>query len=112
MAKPEVRELRSLDLSLLRTFDALMRERSVSRAAAHLFLSQPAVSASLNRLREVFGDPMFTRTAHGVTPTPRALALAPQIDKLLADLAALLDDEQPIPTAFAFFAVGDLYLDF
>ena len=99
MAKPELRELRSLDLSLLRTFDALLRERSVSRAAAHLFLSQPAVSASLNRLREVFGDPMFTRTAHGVTPTPRALALAPQIDKLLVDIAALLREEQPFDPA-------------
>lgn len=93
------RELRSLDLALLRTFAALMRERSVSRAAAHLFLSQPAVSAALNRLREVFADPMFTRTAHGVMPTPRALALAPQIDKLLADLAALLHDEQPFDPA-------------
>jgi DNA-binding transcriptional LysR family regulator len=70
------RDIRSLDVGMLRTFDALMRERSVSRAAARLFLSQPAVSASLNRLREVFDDPLFTRTGHGVTPTPRAQALA------------------------------------
>jgi len=78
---------------MLRTFDALMRERNVSRAAARLFLSQPAVSASLNRLRQVFGDPLFTRTSHGVVPTGRALALAPQVDKVLADLAALLEGE-------------------
>ena len=45
------RDIRSLDVAMLRTFDALMRERSVSRAAGRLFLSQPAVSASLNRLR-------------------------------------------------------------
>ena len=82
------RDIRSLDVAMLRTFDALLRERSVSRAAARLFLSQPAVSASLNRLRQVFDDPLFTRTGHGVTPTPRALALATQVEQLLADLAA------------------------
>ncbi len=85
------RDIRSLDIGMLRTFDALLQERSVSRAAARLFLSQPAVSASLNRLREVFADPLFTRTSHGVVPTPRALALAPQVDKVLAELALLLE---------------------
>ena len=49
------RDIRGVDVAMLRTFDALMRERSVSRAAARLFLSQPAVSASLGRLRQVFG---------------------------------------------------------
>lgn len=93
------RDIRSLDLGMLRTFDALMRERSVSRAAARLFLSQPAVSASLNRLRETFGDPLFTRTSHGVEPTARAQALAPQVEKVLADVAALLDAEQPFDPA-------------
>lgn len=84
------RDIRSLDIGMLRTFDVLMREQSVSRAAGRLFLSQPAVSASLNRLREAFGDPLFTRTSHGVLPTARAQALAPQIAKVLADIAALL----------------------
>ncbi|TWO69421.1 LysR family transcriptional regulator [Caenimonas sedimenti] len=93
------RDIRSLDIGMLRTFDALMREQNVSRAAARLFLSQPAVSASLNRLREVFGDPLFTRTSHGVVPTPRARALAPQVAKLLADLAGLLEGDQPFDPA-------------
>jgi DNA-binding transcriptional LysR family regulator len=84
---------------MLRTFDALMRERSVSRAAARLFLSQPAVSASLGRLRDVFDDPLFTRTGHGVTPTPRAVALAPQVEKVLGDVAALLESDQPFNPA-------------
>lgn len=75
---------------MLRTFDALLTERSVSRAASRLFLSQPAVSSSLKRLREVFGDPLFTRTAHGVEPTPRAHALAPHVHAVLADVARLL----------------------
>ncbi len=76
---------------MLRTFDALMRERSVSRAATRLFLTQPAVSASLSRLRDTFGDPLFTRTAHGVEPTARAHALAPQVERVLADLSSLLE---------------------
>ncbi|RYF36005.1 MAG: LysR family transcriptional regulator, partial [Comamonadaceae bacterium] len=77
------------------TFDALMRERSVSRAAARLFLSQPAVSASLNRLREAFDDPLFTRTSHGVVPTARAQALAPQVEAVLGGIAGLLDGGEP-----------------
>lgn len=88
-------DIRGLDIGMLRAFDALMRERSVSRAAARLFLSQPAVSASLNRLRKVFGDPLFTRTAHGISPTPRAEALAPQVAQVLSSLAALLQDREP-----------------
>lgn len=88
-----LRDIRSLDVAMLRTFDALMRERSVSRAAARLFLSQPAVSASLNRLREAFDDPLFRRTGHGVTPTPRALAMAGQVEKLLVDLSALVQGD-------------------
>ncbi|MGE0498195.1 MAG: LysR family transcriptional regulator [Ramlibacter sp.] len=93
------RDIRSLDVGMLRTFDALMQERSVSRAAARLFLSQPAVSASLNRLRVTFDDPLFTRTAHGVTPTPRAHALAPQVARLIDGLAALMSSEQPFDPA-------------
>ena len=85
------RDIRSLDVGMLRTFDALMRERSVSRAATRLFLSQPAVSASLNRLRETFDDPLFTRTARGVEPTARAEALAGQVERVLAELSAMLE---------------------
>ncbi len=93
------RDIRSLDIGMLRTFDALIRERSVSRAAARLFLSQPAVSASLNRLRETFDDPLFTRTSHGVSPTPRALALAAPVERVLADISALLDGAQAFDPA-------------
>ncbi|TFY97544.1 LysR family transcriptional regulator [Ramlibacter rhizophilus] len=93
------RDIRSLDVGMLRTFDALMRERSVSRAAQRLFLSQPAVSASLTRLREVFGDPLFTRMPHGVAPTARAEALAPQVEQLLAGMARLLEPQQDFDPA-------------
>lgn len=88
------RDIRSLDIGMLRTFEALMRDRSVSRAAESLFLSQPAVSASLNRLRETFTDPLFTRTGHGVAPTARALELAPRVEQVLADIGALLQAER------------------
>lgn len=86
-------DIRGLDIGMIRTFDALMRERSVSRAAARLFLSQPAVSASLARLRKTFNDPLFIRTGHGVSPTPKAQRLAPKIEKALFEFAALLDED-------------------
>lgn len=92
-------DIRSLDIGMLRTFEALMRERSVSRAAARLFLSQSAVSATLQRLREVFDDPLFKRTGHGVEPTPRALALASQVQQVLQDIAALLERDRPFDPA-------------
>ena len=84
-------DMRSVELRMLRTFDALIRERSVSRAASRLFLTQSTVSASLRRLRDTFGDPLFTRTAQGVAPTERALELAPHVDRVLLELAALLN---------------------
>jgi DNA-binding transcriptional LysR family regulator len=87
--------LRHLDLNLLKAFDALMDERSVTRAAARLALTQPAVSGILNRLRDSFGDPLFVRTPRGITPTPRALALTGPVKRVLAEIDLLL-----IPTAF------------
>ncbi|HVZ53067.1 MAG TPA: LysR family transcriptional regulator [Pseudolabrys sp.] len=64
--------LRSLDLNLLLVFDAVFQERSISKAARKLHLSQPTVSNSLARLREALRDPLFERTAHGMLPTSRA----------------------------------------
>lgn len=84
-------DLRSLDIGMLRTFDALMRERSVSRAAARLFLSQSAVSGSLAKLRRTFGDPLFRRTASGVAPTPLATSMAAQVADVLARMSRLLE---------------------
>jgi DNA-binding transcriptional LysR family regulator len=66
--------LSSFDLNLLVVFDVLLAERSVTRAAARLGLSQPAVSNALSRLRDALGDPLFVRTPQGMAPTPRALA--------------------------------------
>ena len=59
----------AVDLNLLRVFDAVLRERSVTTASQALGLTQPAVSNALARLRAQFGDPLFVRTAAGMDPT-------------------------------------------
>jgi DNA-binding transcriptional LysR family regulator len=82
--------MHTLDLNLLRVFDALLEERSVTRAGARLGLSQSAVSHALSRLRRVIGDDLFTRTASGMTPTPRARDLGPGVHAALAHLQAAL----------------------
>lgn len=83
-------DFRHFDLNLLLTFRALFEERSVTRAAQRLFLGQPAVSGALRRLREAFGDELLVRTSRGVTPTPRALELARQIEPFLQSLHQVL----------------------
>lgn len=82
--------IRTLDLNLLKTLDALLDERSVTRAAARLSLTQPAVSGMLTRLRDCFDDPLFSRTQRGMVPTLRALELAAPVKKILSEAEALL----------------------
>lgn len=77
---------RTLDLNLLRVFDATMAEGSLTRAAATLAMTQPAVSHALKRLREQLGEELFERVAHGVRPTARAEALWPAVRDALAAL--------------------------
>ena len=70
------RELvRRLDLNLLLSFEALIAERNVTRAAERMSVGQPAMSASLARLRKFFGDPLLVRDGRSLVPTPRALDL-------------------------------------
>ena len=66
----------TLDLNLLRVFDAVMEERSVLRASQKVCLSQSAVSHSLARLREMLDDELVIRTTTGMQPTARAVAMA------------------------------------
>src|SRR5690606_6351790 len=83
-------DITDIDLNLLVVFDALLRTRSVSRAARELRMSQPATSLALNRLRKTFGDPLFVRTSRGIHPTPFSEAMAAPleaiIDRIRADL--------------------------
>lgn len=83
-------DFRRLDLNLLLVFHALLQERNVTRAAARLFIGQPALSGALKRLRAAVGDELFVRTSHGMTPTPRALELAQVIEPLLLSLQQAL----------------------
>lgn len=83
-------DFRRLDLNLLLVFHALLHERNVTRAAARLFIGQPALSGALKRLRAAVGDELFVRTSHGMAPTPRALELAQVIEPLLLSLQQAL----------------------
>ena len=75
-----------LDLNLLVTLETLLAERNVTRTAARLHLSQPAVSAQLSRLRDMFEDPLLVPAHRGMTPTAKALELLGPLRRALDDL--------------------------
>jgi DNA-binding transcriptional LysR family regulator len=85
-----MRDVRNLDLNLLRALDALLDERSVTKAAERLGLTQPAVSGMLTRLRESFGDPLFVRTQRAIVPTLRAMQIGGPLKQILSEVEALL----------------------
>lgn len=88
---------KTLDLNLLKVFDAVMEERSVLRASHRVALSQSAVSHSLARLREMLEDDLFVRTATGMQPTARALTMAPQVREALRSLEAAVEQPRFVP---------------
>src|SRR3546814_14462232 len=71
--------MNELDLNLLRIFDTLIDQRSVTRTANRLGLTHSAISHALARLRQSIGDPLFVRVAGGLQPTARAIEIAPGI---------------------------------
>ena len=73
-----------VDLNLLVYLDVLLRECNVTRAAEELSISQPAMSNSLRRLRDLFDDPILVRTSDGMKPTDRAVELQPLVRTVLA----------------------------
>jgi DNA-binding transcriptional LysR family regulator len=87
-------KLAALDLNLLVVFDAIMRERSVTRAGQRLGLSQPAMSHALTRLRHMLKDELFVRSPNGMVPTPRAEELATPIRIALDGLQQSLEPLQ------------------
>jgi len=87
-------DTRKIDLNLLVALKVLLEERNVSRAAERLSLTQPTVSGMLARLRVLFDEPLFIRTQHGMVPTPKAEALAPALEQLLADAEKLVAPEE------------------
>lgn len=75
--------LEKIDLNLFVVFDAVYRERNVTRVAQRLHLTQPAVSNALGRLRQTFDDPLFVRTPDGMQPTPLADSVVADVRKAL-----------------------------
>lgn len=90
-----------IDLNLFLVFDAIRREGSISRAARHLNLTQPAVSHALGRLRDRLGDPLFVRRGNRMVPTARARTLAGPVADSLAGLQQCLTGELAFDPASA-----------
>jgi DNA-binding transcriptional LysR family regulator len=88
-------KLTRIDLNLLIALSVLLNERSVSKAAEALYITQPAMSKTLNRLRELFDDPLFTRSASGLVPSSKAFELAQKLPNILNQVNGLL-----MPTVF------------
>lgn len=96
-------DLTRVDLNLLVVLLVMYETRSVTAAAQRLYLGQPAVSAALKRLREMFDDPLFVRASQGMTPTPRAEQLVQHIAPLLQGV------QQAIFSTPAFNPLEDRY---
>ena len=89
---------KNLDWHLLEVFLTVLQESNVSRAAERLNLTQSTVSHSLNKLRAIFGDPLFVRSGRGIEPTERARNLRDPVMRILDDMKALADERAFEPT--------------
>ena len=85
--------LNKFDLNLLLALDALLRERSVTRAAERLYVSQPAMSAALAKLRDHFNDPLLVRVGRDLELTPRGRALREPVQQMLLNAHAVLGSQ-------------------
>ncbi|MFG1955454.1 LysR substrate-binding domain-containing protein [Micromonospora sp. NPDC048830] len=83
-------DLRRIDLNLLVVLDTILAEQHITRAAARLDMSQPAVSNAVNRLRRMLDDPLLVRTGRTLQTTPYADALRPKVRSILADIEQTL----------------------
>jgi DNA-binding transcriptional LysR family regulator len=90
--------LRSVDLNLLHPLHALLEERHVTRAAKRCFLSQPAMSRALDRLRETLGDPLLVRTGRVYERTPRGERVLRELEQIMGRLGAMVQGEEFSPT--------------
>ncbi len=95
------RRLIRTDLNLLVALQILLEERNVTRAAERLSVSQPALSKTLQKLRDSFEDELFTRTSHGLVPTPRAEELGAELPGLLETIEHVLGDAEFSPETYA-----------
>jgi len=86
-------DMRGIDLNLLIVLDALLDERSVTRAAARLGYTQPTISGMLVRLRDLFGDPLFVRTQRGGPADATGRSPASPLKQFLADGRRLIGQD-------------------
>ena len=86
--------LRNLDLNLLQPLSALLEERHVTRASKRSFLSQPAMSRVLERLREMFGDPLLVRSGRGYERTARGERVLRELEFLIPRVEAMVQGEE------------------
>ena len=103
------------DLNLLPIFVALMEERSVTRAAERMGMTQPALSNALSRLRQMLQDQLFVRERYGIQPTPIALELSPLIAEALAQLDNAVLGQQafdPVKAERLFTIAPNGYVEF
>lgn len=96
----DTRELARIDLNLLLALQVLLEEKNVSLAAARLHITQPAMSKTLSRLRSVFDDPLFLRSGHGMTATPKAEELGGTLGSILANIHQLVVGRDFDPYSF------------
>ena len=82
--------LRNVDLNLLHALHALLEERHVTGAAKRCFLSQPAMSRALDRLRETFGDPLLVRTGRVYERTVRRESVLRELESIMGRLGAMV----------------------
>src|SRR3954471_12213776 len=88
-----------LDLHHLKILHVLLAERSLTRAAASLDLTQPAISKTLARLRTYFGDPLFVRVGMRMEPTPKAMQLAEPVKAILERMRDLRNEQEAFDPA-------------
>jgi len=96
----DTRRLSRIDLNLLVALQVLLEEQNVSKAAERLYITQSAMSKTLARLRELFDDQLFTRSSHGMVPTPAAIEIHAKLEELLINLDGLIGYGEMDPSHF------------
>ena len=108
-------DYRGLDLNLLVSLEVLLTERHVTRSAEKLGITQPAMSASLARLRTLFGDQLLVRSPHGLARTPRAELLLGQVGQLMMiveEITAFPAEFDPRTSRRTFTLIGTDFVEF
>ncbi len=99
-------DIKQIDLNLLSILKVLLDESNVTRASEKLNLTQSATSHALQRLRKMFNDPLLERSASGMRPTPRAIALQASLENILLDIKKLVEEPIFVPE----FAQGKIHI--